>query len=88
LLQNHRGIFSSQAYIKKANRESEILYHDAEWLNALADVLLYTRYACNCLAQPRGLDPVGHAGSFDDVMVIEAPPGYDAASRAAPTTHY
>ncbi len=28
---------------------------------------------CNCLAQERGLDPVGHAGSFDDCLIIETP---------------
>jgi len=28
---------------------------------------------CNCLAQVRGLDPVGYARSFDDAIVIEVP---------------
>lgn len=28
---------------------------------------------CNCLAMERGLDPVGHAGSFADSIVIEVP---------------
>lgn len=28
---------------------------------------------CNCLALERGLDPVGHAGSFDDAIVVETP---------------
>jgi len=28
---------------------------------------------CNCLAQERGLDPMGHAGSFDDAIVVEVP---------------
>lgn len=27
---------------------------------------------CNCLAQQRGLNPVGHGGSFDTALVIEA----------------
>ncbi|MBN2471611.1 MAG: sucrase ferredoxin [Anaerolineae bacterium] len=31
------------------------------------------RTTCNCLAQQRGLDPVGHAGGFEDAVVIEAP---------------
>jgi alpha-mannosidase len=29
-----------QAYNKRANRKAEVLYHNAEWLNALANVLL------------------------------------------------
>jgi hypothetical protein len=28
---------------------------------------------CNCLAQERGLDPVGYAGSFEDAIIIEVP---------------
>ncbi len=35
-LQFHRGCYTSQAFIKKANRESEILYHNAELFSALA----------------------------------------------------
>lgn len=35
-LEYHRGTYTSQAWIKKANRESEILYHNAEWLNVAA----------------------------------------------------
>lgn len=38
-LEYHRGTYTSQAATKRANRKSEILYHDAEWLAALADVL-------------------------------------------------
>jgi alpha-mannosidase len=38
-LEYHRGTYTSQAYNKRANRLSEILYHNAEWLSALADVL-------------------------------------------------
>lgn len=39
-LEFHRGTYTSQAWIKRANRKAEVLYHDAEWLSALADVLL------------------------------------------------
>ncbi|MDX1993215.1 MAG: sucrase ferredoxin [bacterium] len=28
---------------------------------------------CNCLAQERGLDPVGHAGHFEDAVLVETP---------------
>lgn len=28
---------------------------------------------CNCLALEKGLDPAGHAGSFDDAVLIEVP---------------
>jgi alpha-mannosidase len=38
-LEYHRGTYTSQAYNKRANRLSEILYHKAEWLNAMADTL-------------------------------------------------
>jgi alpha-mannosidase len=38
-LEYHRGTYTSQAATKRANRKSELLYHDAEWLCALADVL-------------------------------------------------
>ncbi len=31
----HRGTYTSQAFIKKENRESEVLYHNAEFLNSL-----------------------------------------------------
>ncbi len=39
-LEIHRGTYTSQAFLKRANRKAEILYHDAEWLSSLADVLL------------------------------------------------
>jgi alpha-mannosidase len=39
-LEYHRGTYTSQAQIKRANRQAEILYHNAEWLSAAADVLL------------------------------------------------
>lgn len=32
-----------------------------------------TRPYCNCLALERGLDPVGHAGHFEDCLVVEIP---------------
>ena len=38
-LENLRGSYTSQARNKRANRKSEVLYHDAEWLCALADLL-------------------------------------------------
>lgn len=38
-LEYHRGTFTSQAYNKRANRKSEILYHDAEWLSVISDLL-------------------------------------------------
>jgi alpha-mannosidase len=38
-LEYHRGTYTSQAAIKKANRSSEILYHDAEWISTLGHVL-------------------------------------------------
>ncbi len=39
-LEYHRGTYTSQAYNKYANRRSEFLFHDAEWLNSLASILL------------------------------------------------
>jgi len=38
-LEFHRGTYTSQAATKRANRKSELLFHDAEWLASLADVL-------------------------------------------------
>ncbi len=38
-LEYHRGTYTSQAANKRANRKSEILYHDAEFYNALTDTL-------------------------------------------------
>lgn len=35
----HRGTYTSQAFVKRANRKSEILYHDVEFFNTLYDVL-------------------------------------------------
>ena len=37
-LQFHRGCYTSQAWIKKANRKSEILYHDTELFCAIDSV--------------------------------------------------
>jgi alpha-mannosidase len=39
-LELHRGTYTSQAYNKRANRKAEILYHEAEWMATMADVLL------------------------------------------------
>ncbi|NWQ39204.1 alpha-mannosidase [Bacillus sp. EB106-08-02-XG196] len=36
-LEYHRGTYTSQASLKKANRKAEFTYHNAEWLSALAD---------------------------------------------------
>ena len=38
-LEFHRGTYTSQGVLKRANRQAEALYHDAEWLAALADSL-------------------------------------------------
>ncbi len=38
-LEFHRGTYTSQASTKRANRKTEILYHNAEWAAALAGVL-------------------------------------------------
>jgi alpha-mannosidase len=38
-LEYHRGTYTSQAYNKRANRLAEILYHNAEWLSVVADLL-------------------------------------------------
>jgi alpha-mannosidase len=39
-LEYHRGTYTSQARIKKENRAAEVLYHNAEWINSLAAVLV------------------------------------------------
>jgi alpha-mannosidase len=38
-LEYHRGTYTSQAHIKQANRAAELLYREAEWLNAWAATL-------------------------------------------------
>jgi alpha-mannosidase len=38
-LEYHRGTYTSQAAIKRANRQAEALYHTAEWLGAAARLL-------------------------------------------------
>jgi len=43
-LETHRGTYTSQARNKKANRESETLYHDAELFSALTLVELEAGY--------------------------------------------
>ena len=56
-LEVHRGTYTSQAFLKRANRKAEVLYHDAEWLSSLADVLLAkqnTRWTAPC---GLGVDP-------------------------------
>lgn len=35
----HRGTYTSQAFIKRDNRKSEVLYHNAEFLNSVAKSL-------------------------------------------------
>ena len=40
----HRGTYTSQAHIKRANRKAEFLYHNAEWQSALACVLAGKEY--------------------------------------------
>ncbi len=42
-LEYHRGTYTSQAANKRANRKSEILYHDAEFLSSLVDILTRQR---------------------------------------------
>lgn len=39
-LERHRGTYTSQGQNKRANRKAEILYHDAEWMGALAGILI------------------------------------------------
>lgn len=38
-LEYHRGTYTSQAALKRANRKAEIAYHQAEWLSVLASSL-------------------------------------------------
>lgn len=38
-LEYHRGTYTSQAYNKRMNRKLELLYREAEWLNAFQSVL-------------------------------------------------
>ncbi len=42
-LEYHRGTYTSQAFNKNANRRSEFLFHDAEWLSSVASILLPDR---------------------------------------------
>ncbi|MDQ0972536.1 alpha-mannosidase [Neobacillus niacini] len=39
-LEYHRGTYTSQASLKKANRKAEITYHNAEWLSAISNLNL------------------------------------------------
>jgi alpha-mannosidase len=38
-LEYHRGTYTSQAWIKRANRKAEIQYHNAEWAASMVDML-------------------------------------------------
>lgn len=38
-LEYHRGTYTSQAALKRANRKAEITYHQAEWLTTVASLL-------------------------------------------------
>ncbi|MDN4075312.1 alpha-mannosidase [Fictibacillus terranigra] len=37
-LEYHRGTYTSQAALKRANRKAEYTYHNAEWLSVLSDL--------------------------------------------------
>jgi alpha-mannosidase len=39
-LEYHRGTYTTHGWIKRANRKAEVLYHNAEWLNSLNEVLI------------------------------------------------
>lgn len=39
----HRGTYTSQAFIKRQNRKSEILYHDVEMFSCIKDILTGSR---------------------------------------------
>ncbi|MEL6406894.1 MAG: sucrase ferredoxin [Chloroflexota bacterium] len=39
----------------------------------MSDMTTEKKLYCNCVAEERGLTPQGHAGSFDDAMVVEMP---------------
>ncbi len=43
-LEYHRGTYTSQAASKRANRKAEALYHEAEWMTALATTLTAATY--------------------------------------------
>jgi alpha-mannosidase len=38
-LEYHRGTYTSQAWIKRANRKAEIQYHNAEWAASMVDMI-------------------------------------------------
>ncbi len=61
-----RGVYTSQARNKRANRQAESLYHNAEWLCALTDVLTggesYPQQALN-----QGWELILH-NQFHDVL--------------------
>ena len=50
-LEYHRGTYTSQAAIKRANRQAEVLYHAAEWLGAAARLLAGAAFPADSLRQ-------------------------------------
>jgi alpha-mannosidase len=38
-LEYHRGTYTSQAFVKRANRKAEVLFHNVELFSAMADIL-------------------------------------------------
>jgi alpha-mannosidase len=50
-LEYHRGTYTSQAAIKRANRQAEILYHNAEWLGAAARLLAGEAFPAEALRE-------------------------------------
>lgn len=42
--EHHRGTYTSQAFVKKANRKNELLYRSAEWRASLSHALLGEEY--------------------------------------------
>jgi len=72
-LENHRGTYTTQSRNKRANRKSEFLLHDAEFLAALASVLnsgyryphaeLHRAWKLVCLNQFHDIIPGSSIGS-------------------------
>jgi len=50
-LEYHRGTYTSQAAIKRANRQAEATYHTAEWLGALAGLLAGAEFPTDAMRQ-------------------------------------
>ncbi len=60
------GVYTSQARIKQANRKSEMVFHNAEWVCSLADILTSsTRYPDTALRQ--GWERILH-NQFHDIL--------------------